>query len=298
MKTAKYSILLVILAACAVIIFPGRLSAQKNDNFFVIKGEISGAFEQAPEEVQLVMQALIAALRGEFRADQFGPVLFEENSLLQVRKAEGTFYRGFDVDSIQISYINQQPDGTFQFIGRIIWQDKILRRAATSFSLIFKTAPNFIRIKNAVVARMPPNMPRVMVFLVLEKNVKKQLKVARKGYLPLLELVSENAVHLDQPSSFPRGKQRYLLFTFSLDRLAGEERIDYIIGDGDPENDIRPKQQKLINYSGWPVLVLASTFDLKEKEPPLYRIFYTPSQNHPRLLKPQQVAAFTLTGKK
>lgn len=142
-------------------------------------------------------------------------------------------------------------------------------------------------------------MPRIAVFLVKEKTVKKKLKVAQQGYVALLKLISENAIKLNDQASLPRGKQDYLLFAFSLDRLARGERIDYIIGNGDPENDIRPGKQKRLNFSGWPVLALASTFDLAAERPPLYRIFYTPNNAHPKLeAKPHQITAFTLTAKK
>ncbi|MCK5915449.1 MAG: hypothetical protein KAG92_04870, partial [Deltaproteobacteria bacterium] len=291
----KYPTLFIALIIWATLIVASPLLAQENSDAFVITGEINGAFDQAPQEVQLALKALIAALRGKIQPDQFDPVLFPGDVLLKVRKAEGTFYSSFDVDSIQISYINHQSDDSLQLIGLIRWEDPNQRRAGTAFSITYKTNPNFIMIKDAVVTRMPPNMPRVLVFLVPENAVKKQLKIAKDGYLPLLKLISEKSVRLNDSAPLPKGKQNYMLFAFSLDRLARGERIDYIIGDGDAKTDIRPKEQKLINYSGWQVLVLATTFDLKEKKPPLYRVFYTPNKNHPTLeSKPQQAAAFTL----
>lgn len=293
--TTKYIMILIFFLQ---LVLPCQLWAQEDHKAIIVEGEIRGSFDEAPENVQFALQALIAALRGEIRPDQFGPVIFEGDSLLRVRKAEGTFYAGFDVQSIQISYINKQAENTLQFIGRIIWEDLNQRRAATAFTLVFETRENFILIKDAKVTRMPPNMPRILVFLVEEDAVKEQLKVAKDGYLPLLELISKKSVRLDNPAALPKGKQDYMLFAFSLDRLARGERIDYIIGDGDPKTDIRPKEQKLINYSGWQVLVLATTFDLKEKQPPLYRVFYTP-KDHPLLeTKPHQAVAFKLEPKK
>jgi hypothetical protein len=297
--TAKYSTWFMALIICFVIITPCRLFAEEDAKPLVVSGEVRGAFDQAPRNVQLVIKALIAALRGEVQPDRFGPVLFQGDILVRLHKAEGVFYRGFDVNSIQISYIHRQPDGTFQFIGRIIWEDQNRRRAATSFSILFKTTPNYILVKDAAVARMPPNSPRLLVFLVPEKDVKDQLKKAKNGYLSLLETVSAKAVQLTDSVSLPRGKHDFLVFAFSLDRLAPGERLDFIIGDGDFKTDRRPKYQKLINYSGWPVLVLAATFDLRETKPPLYRVFYTPSEDHPLLEpKPYPVFEFTLAAKK
>jgi hypothetical protein len=292
---ARYLCLIVALSIWATVMTPAPLLAQKSTDTIQITGETRGAFDQAPQDVQYALKALIAALRGEFRPNQFGPVLFSGDLLLKVRKAEGTFYSGFDVKSIQISYIDRSVNNTLQLVGLIRWEDINRRRAATAFTITFTLGESFITIKDVMVTRMPPNMPRLLVFLVPEKSVKKQLKLAKKGYLPLLELVTKNSLKLDDPASLPKGKQNYLLFTFSLDRLARGERIDYIIGNGDAKTDIRPKEQKLINYSGWPVLILAISFDLNEKNPPLYRVFYTPNKNHPRLQpKPQKVIAFKL----
>ena len=297
--TVKFSCRLIIAILCLPLLLVSPLWAENKTETIVIKGETRGSFEQAPEEVQFALKALIAALRGEVRPDQFGPVLFDGDLVLRIRNAEGTFYKGFDVKSIQISSITRQADAILQLTGRILWQDQNKRRAATAFALKFKTTAQHILILDAMVTRMPPNMPRMLVFLVPESAVKNKLTIAQKGYLPLLELITKKAIQLEKPSSAPRGTQDYLLFAFSLDRLAKGERIDYIIGDGDAKTDMRPKEQTLLNYSGWPVLVLASRFDLKEKKPPLYRIFYTPSSTHPMLdSKPYQALQFTLSAKK
>ncbi len=295
----RSTVTFTLLTLAILFVSPGQLKAEDTAaNTFAIKGKISGSIEDAPQNVQDVLYALITALRGELRPDHFGPVVFDGDNLLRIRKAEGTFYAGFDVKSIQISYIGHKPDNTVQFIGRILWEDAHQRRAATAFTVAFSSHPDFTLIKHAAVSRMPPNTPRVVTFLVPEKKVQKKLKVAKEGYIPLLELVAKNAVSPDNPPFFLRGKHDYLLFTFSLDRLAKGGRIDYIIGGDKPEKGIRPKQQKRIDYAGWQVLILATTLNIRDKNSPQYRVFYTPTAGHPRLeRKPYLVSAFKLSGK-
>ena len=297
--TSKYLKLLLAIVLSSFLLCSASLLAESQNGMIAVTGKINGTFEKAPQEYQAVLQALIAALRGETRPKEFGPVLFEGDSLMNVRGEEKTFLRLFDVESIQLAFIEKQDDGTTRFIGNIFWQDQAQRATATAFSVTFQVTPNVILIKQANAMRLPPNMPRIAIFLVKEKAVKKQLKVAQEGYVALLKLISKNAIKLNDQASLPRGKQDYLLFAFSLDRLAKGERIDYIIGNGDPDNDIRPGKQKHLNFSGWPVLALASTFDLAAEMPPVYRVFYTPTKAHPKLeAKPHQAAAFTLTAKK
>ena len=294
-KYVKISTLLILMLALTL---PAQLRAQEKTATFAIKGKISGSFDDAPQNVQAVFHALIAALRGELRPDHFGPVVFDGDNLLRVRKAEGTFYAGFDVKSIQVSYLGHKPDDTIQLIGKILWEDTNHRRAATAFTVSFETRHNLTLIKHAAVSRIPPNMPRVITFLVPEKKVKKELTVAKKGYLPLLELIAKNSISPNNPPFFSRGKQDYLLFTFSLDRLARGGRMDYILGNNDPETGIRPKHQKLIDYAGWQVLTMALRFNLREKNPPEYRVFYTPTPKHPLLdRKPYLVSSFRLSAK-
>lgn len=293
MRTAYIRIICFFLVGLFLQI--ASLPATAADDFVIVRGNIKGKFTEAPADMQAAIVGLVTALRGDVDQKAFGPVLFEGDLVQRLRTSDTTFYQGFDVTGVRLSFIGQEPDKSQRLLGIIDWADKNKRAAATAFMVKYRTTPEALLVSEAAVDRVPPNQPRVVFFVVEQEKLQDRLNVASEGYLPLLKLVAENAVRLDKKSRKNKGMKNYLVFGFSLDRLGKGEHLDFIVGTGDAEQDVRPKQQKLIDYSGWPVLVMGASFDLWDKIPPVYRVFYTPSIHHPLMKpKPVQVARFTL----
>lgn len=164
---------MAVVALSLSLLCPTLLLAAPQNEMFVVKGKITGDFEKAPQEYQAVLQAVIAALRGETRPKEFGPVLFEGDALINLRGEEKTFLSQFDVESIQLAYIGKEEDGTTQFIGNIFWQDQAKRAAATAFSVTFQVTPNVILVKKLMPHVCHPICPVSLYFSSKRKRLKR-----------------------------------------------------------------------------------------------------------------------------
>ena len=261
-------------------------------------------FEQMPPEVQVLLNALVGALRGENRIDSFGPVIFEYPALENLRALEPFTYEGLGVTSFQLTHVGiDAAEESKTLVGVIRWfDDNNARAAATTFGITYRSIGSNLFVKEVRVERMSPNHPRLALFVVPKSRVESAMTDASQSFVSLLLLASENAM---SPDGAATGFNDYLLFAFCLDRLGRGDRIDLLLAlptaieQSDAAEQVpavRPEFQKLIDYTGYQVAVMEMAFDPAQAEPVRLEVYYTPAGQHPTLEPaPHLVNTYSLT---
>jgi hypothetical protein len=212
----------------------------------------------------LVAQAIAWVLEGVARPDLIAPVRFSGPQALPPLDP-GIRDATLRLAGIVVTHY-EKPEGAPArrlMRGVVRHEDGYGRFATTAFKAAYRLADQKeIIIDSAAVLRLYSPEAEVRFAVVPGARVSDFLLKRITSSTELLALARENAVRLDRPSEFPKGRKDYYVFAFFLDRLAPGHLVDLRLSDTATGVNGKSRDVHVVDDQGWRVAMIPGRFTL------------------------------------
>lgn len=154
------------------------------------------------------------------------------------------------------------PEGR-SIAGLVDMEDGAGRRLTAEFEAEYRLQDGKLVLERTYWAFAPTQSPQLDLFVVPAQALKRGLGKDRDSYRELRQVLTEAAIDLQDPRSWPEGKRDYAIVVMVRDRVAPEARLLMGVSrarEGSLESGDKVRRYR---YNGWPVAILPGAFDLR-----------------------------------
>ncbi len=249
---ARYALIIVLLCMFLYPLQGFSQSASSADQSAIIS-------EQIPDEIKLVLGAVMAHMRGGLDQRIKAPIIFSENALAGSRLVPFILDPFTMIGSVITDWgVRENVPPAIALDALLNFVDPMGRRATLSLVIDYMITKSAVEVIDVTIEAVPPPNPEVRYFFIPEENLPTDVFSQKSSSEKFHRIIKENAVVIGP--EILAGPKPYFVLAYVVDRVRPNAEIDLRVttkSDSDAETSTR---YSTLKHDGWQIAVNKTTF--------------------------------------